>query len=280
MSLKDFAESVGGTENVVATIILLLSFFILRAAALGVVKKWSFRDADEMRSKLVAVKNAFLFVFFIGLLFIWGSELRSFAISLVAVAAALAIATKELIMCLMGGMLKASTKLFSIGDRIEVKGLRGEVTDHNLLVTTLFEIGPGFKSNQFTGRLLKIPNSTFVLETVLVEPKASEYTLAVFNIPLPIEKDLEKLEKQLLQAASEVCGPYYSSAVEAITTICQEEGVAVPLLEPRVLFDLVDSDSIEFHVRMPVPFNQKSNMEKQLLKLFFSSYERPVVATG
>src|SRR5690606_27740699 len=86
-------------------------------------------------------------ILLIGILFIWGQELRDFALSLVAVAAALVLATKEVILCLMGGLLKASTKLFENGDRISVSGYKGKVIDHTLLTTTLIETGPG-RSNQ------------------------------------------------------------------------------------------------------------------------------------
>lgn len=269
METLDLNQFDWGSKNMITTGILLVAFLFLRGLSIGIIKKWSFKDADEKRKRIVALKNTLALVFVLGLFFIWGTELRAFAISLVAVAAALVIATKEIILCLMGGVLKASTKLFEVGDRIDVDSVRGEVTDHNFLITVLFEIGPGVKSNQFTGRVLKIPNSIFLSEKVVVEPHGNHFNLAVFKIPQPMSEYLIETEKLLLEVATSICEPYFQKANKHIRDICRREGVDTPKLEPRVLYDLVDSETVDYHVRMPVPFDKKAILEKELIEKFF-----------
>lgn len=268
---SDLSKIDWSNKNLVATLVLLISFLIARSMVTKVIRKWSFRDSDEKRKRIVALKNILLLMFFLGLVFVWGAELRAFALSLVAVAAALVIATKEIILCLMGGVLKASTKLFEVGDRIEIGELRGEVTDHNFLTTVLFEIGPGKKTNQFTGRVLKIPNSQFLSASVVVEPHGNHYNLAVFKIPCDLPTNLKKESELLLDVAKNVCEPYFQKASKHIRDICRKEGVETPTLEPRVLYDLQDKETIEYHVRMPVPFNKKSLLEKTLIESFFEA---------
>ncbi len=261
-------------QNILITVVFFVVFLIVRSILNSGMKKWSFNSAEDRRRSTVSLRNILLIIFIIGLIFIWGSELKAFAISLVAVAAALVVATKEIILCLMGGILKASTKLFSIGDRIQIKGLRGEVIDHNFFVTVLFEIGPGEKSNQFTGRNLKIPNSILLTESIIVEPSGNHYCLALFRVPLLMPNNIKAVEKLFIESAKITCKPYQNEASTYIEEICKKEGVDIPYLEPRVLYELKDKDTIEFHIRMAVPFNKKTSTEKQLLDLFFDNYEK------
>ncbi len=270
----DFLTLALNNQNILITAVFFVAFLIIRSILISGMKKWSFNTIEDRRKSTVSLRNTLFVIFTIGLVFIWGSELKAFAISLVAVAAALVVATKEIILCLMGGVLKASTKLFSIGDRIQIKGFRGEVIDHNFFVTALFEIGPGEKSNQFTGRTLKIPNSIFLSESIVVEPSGNHYCLALFRVPLIMPKNIKTVEKLLMESAQITCNPYQEKASAYIKEICKKEGVDTPFLEPRVLYELKDKDTIEFHVRMAIPFSKKSSSEKRLLDLFFKSYEK------
>ena len=71
-----------------------------------------------------------------------------------------------------------------------------------------------------------------------------------------------------------MCEPYFATANKHIRSICQKEGVETPTLEPKVLYELVDKETIEFHVRMPVPFNKKAAVEKQLIETFFMEKDK------
>ncbi|MGH1469365.1 MAG: mechanosensitive ion channel domain-containing protein, partial [Bdellovibrionales bacterium] len=236
------------------------------------IRSWNFNNNETRRKWVATVNNASLLLLLFALFFIWGNELRSLAISLVAIAAALVLATKELILCLMGGILKASSKLFELGDRISIKDIRGEVVDHNFLVTTLFEIGPGELSNQFTGRRIKIPNSIFLNSSIAVAPAGNHYSLHVFTLVLQLNKNLRKTEALLLEAANEASKDYIQEADEYIRNICKKEGVDTPYLKPRVFFYTKDKETAEFHIRMPVPFNLLSRTEKKFKSIFFDKY--------
>ena len=85
----------------------------------------------------VRLNNAALVAMVASLVAIWSTQVQTFALSAVALAAALVVATKELILCVSGGFLRATTRSFAVGDRIEVSGQRGEVIDLGFLTTTI-----------------------------------------------------------------------------------------------------------------------------------------------
>ena len=83
-----------------------------------------------------------------------------------AILAALVIGTKELIMCFLGSIVKAGSNAFSLGDRIRIGDIEGDVIDQNLLSTQLQEVAEG----QYSGQLVSLPNSMFLNQAIHPEP--------------------------------------------------------------------------------------------------------------
>ncbi|MGN7062004.1 mechanosensitive ion channel domain-containing protein, partial [Neisseria sp. P0001.S006] len=81
---------------------------------------------------LVVCRNISMLLLLFGVAMIWAAQIQTLALSMFAVAAAIVVATKELIMCLSVSILRSVTKQYSIGDYIEINGLRGLVVDINM----------------------------------------------------------------------------------------------------------------------------------------------------
>src|SRR5690606_4205598 len=109
---------------------------------------------------------------------------KNFAFSIAAVTLALVIATKELILCFSGAMLRAGTGAFTIGDWIEVGANRGEVIDFNLFSTTLQELDRPPNDYSFTGKVIVIPNSLFLSEPIKNLNFSKRYAFHRFNIAI------------------------------------------------------------------------------------------------
>ncbi|MCB0419976.1 MAG: mechanosensitive ion channel [Bdellovibrionales bacterium] len=263
--LQDFKFEID-FPNLTSTLILLLIFLFTRSIIIRGLRKWKFPSYDIRRKWIVTGKNITTFLFLLGLIFIWGSELKTLAFSLVAIAAAVALSLKELIMCFTGGIFKTSTKLFEVGDRISIDVHRGEVIDHTVLSTSLFEIGPGEKTNQFTGRTIKLPNSMFLSNTVIVEPAGNHFTLHTFSFPFDRTRAWKKISQILLDESFRICSPYLAKADKYIRHLSQKEGVECPSTEPKVTYSLPTSDTIEFYVRIPIPFDRKAKIEKDIIE--------------
>lgn len=116
------------------------------------------------------VRNVLILVAVVGLIMIWAPQLRTFALSLTAVAVAIVVATKELILCLSGAALRTFTRAFSVGDIIEVGATKGEVLDLNLLATQLREFESIDGSVVPTGRIVTLPYSLLFSSPAKVLP--------------------------------------------------------------------------------------------------------------
>jgi small-conductance mechanosensitive channel len=208
----------------VSTGVLIVSVTVARAV-IGRAIKRTVRSQEMRRKWLVQVRNGLLLLLLLGLVIIWGSELRTLALSVVAIAVALVVATKELILCVSGTVLKTAARSFALGDRIQIKDFRGDVIDQSFLTTTIMEIGPGKLTHHRTGRVMVIPNSLFVAEPVINESYTHDYVLHVFTVPFKREDDWRTAQQALLAAGRKHCEPYLEIVRRHMQAISEKQGL-------------------------------------------------------
>jgi hypothetical protein len=92
------------------SLLLLLFLLIVRALIVRAISKNPTLSMEAKRRWVVSVRNSMVFVLPVGLVVIWAHELQAFAVSLVALAAALVLATKELLLCWGGAALRVGGK--------------------------------------------------------------------------------------------------------------------------------------------------------------------------
>lgn len=245
-----------GVLAVVLIIVLIISrrFILKRVASVELRRKW-----------IVQTRNGLILLFLLGLLMIWGEELRTLALSVVAIAMAIVLATKELILCVTGSILKSGAGSFDIGDRIQIKDFRGDVIDQNLLATTIMEVGPGKLTHQRTGRMTVIPNSMFLSEPVINESFTNNYVLHVFTVPFKRDDDWKGAQKALLESADKYCSDSLEEIRDYMKKVSQQRGLDVPSVDPRVTISMPVAGEVHLVVRIPSKASEKSYIEQSII---------------
>ena len=218
----------------ITTLILVISFICLRLVLVRLILKSPGIAAETRRRWVVTIRNVLVGIFIIGLISIWESQLSAFAVSLVAVALAVVLATKELIACMNGATLRMVTNAYALGDRIEIGTVRGNVVNFNLLTTTVLEVGPGQTSHQYTGRAMVFPNSLLLTQPLTNETYTKKYIIHVITIPLSKDDNWELVEQILLDAAYKECSPYIDEARTHMKNLEGKHWLDAPSVEPRV----------------------------------------------
>jgi small-conductance mechanosensitive channel len=262
----------------ISTGLLLLAIVILRTLTARFIRRHV--TSSELRGRLLMnFRNGFLLLGLLGLALIWGDQIRSLALSIVAIAVAFVVATKELILCVSGAILKSGAGSFNLGDRIQVKDFRGDVIDQTLLATTVLEVGPGKTSHQRTGRMIVIPNALFLSEPVINESFTDHWDFHVFTVPFKREDDWHAAQKALLAAANRHCKPYLESVRTYMTKVGVSRGLEVPSVDPRVTIQVPVASEIHLTVRLPAKPGQRSYIEQAILSEVFAdtdySTEKP-----
>jgi len=105
-------------------------------------------------SVLVALVAAFYLI----------DDLALLATTLGLVSAAIVISLQDMCAAFFGWFVIMLGRKFTIGDRLEIDGVRGDVLDIQILRTTLIELNNWLGVDQPTGRVLFVPNN-FVFKT-------------------------------------------------------------------------------------------------------------------
>jgi small-conductance mechanosensitive channel len=270
-------EFIGATDdtffrNGFSTILLIFMIFLVRMGIHHGLFRSTELQVETRRRWDVNLRNGLLLLFILGIIFIWAPQLQTFAVSVFAVAVAFVIATKELIDCLSGSGLRALTKAYTLGDRIEIAGIRGAVVDHNALTTTVLEIGPGQTSHQFTGRAKTIPNSFIFKHPLTNETYTKKYRLHIVTVPLSTDDDWKTAERLLLQAGEEESAPYIEVTRAYFKNLEGRLMLDVPSVEPRVTIQLPEPGRINLLLRVPCPTQYPSRLEQAILRKFLSEF--------
>jgi small-conductance mechanosensitive channel len=259
-------------KNVLLTSLFWLAAFGLRWVVLRALRARGLAP-DQIRRFTASTRSAVVLVLLVGTAALWFDELKVFALSLAAVAAAIVLATKELIMCLSGSFLRTSARSFEIGDRIEVNGVRGDVIDTALFTTTVLEIGPSPVGHQRTGRAVTLPNSIFFSAPLVNESFTEAYVLHTFTIVVA-KADWAGAEAALLKAAQEESAPYMDEARKFFERSSFERNVEVPTQEPKILLQIDNPETVKLVCRLPAPARRKGRIEQAVLRRYLSAMTR------
>jgi small-conductance mechanosensitive channel len=223
---------------------------------------------EAKRRWVVAIRNTAALVFLTGLAFMWLNELQTFAVSLVAIAAALVLATKELILCWSGAALRVGGKVYSVGDRIQIGGYRGVVLDHDAFATKLLEIGPGLTSHLYTGRIVVFPNSLLFTNGLVKENPPHDHGLYVLNVPVRSEDNWQVAEQALLDAAKAECTPFLEEVTRQMKLLEQKNLLEAPSPDPRVTIQLIEPGRVHLVLRYPAPDRGRSRVEQAIIRRY------------
>ena len=214
------------------TFLLLIFFFFLRLIFLNFIER---SDRDKIEKTLLKKKTShyFLYSLVFAIFLLWFAQLQVFFVSVMAVAAAVVLAFKELIMCLTGGILGRVSNSLKIGDRIEIDGLRGFIIEKNLMTTKVLEIGPEKNSQQTTGGIINIPNSLMLSKSLKNESYFKGYSIKSFIFKIDKLELVEDFEEKVLKVSQEFCSGYLNEATTAIINFCQKDGLIVPSINPK-----------------------------------------------
>lgn len=266
----------------IGTGVLLGILLVIRMVLHRAFLRGSHLVGETRKRRAVNIRNTLLILLIVGIILIWAPQLQTLAVSLLAIAVALAIATKELIDCISGNTVRMLNGVYSVGDRIELGGVRGNVVDVNLLSTTILEIGPGQTSHQYTGRAMTVPNSVLLRQTVTNESYSKDYRLHIITVPLCTHDDWKEAERILLEAAEAECHPFLEKAKQHMKKLEGKSWLDAPSVEPRVTFQLPEPGRINLLLRIPCPTRFPSRLEQAIIRRFLSQFRfaQPRLANG
>ena len=252
--------------------IVALVMILAARAVLSRTLRYRVESTDLRRRWLTSIRTALFIFFALALISIWAETIQTFTVSIIAIAVALVIVTKELSMCLLGSIVRVTGDSYAVGDRVQIGHHRGDVVHHNLLTTILLELGSGTASQQHTGRTITLPNSMLLTNPVTKESSDTPYSLHVFVIPVRRDGDLNRHLETLRDVAGTTCAPFMEDVRRHWKRLATVHDVTGSSPEPRVTLVLTPSNYVDLTIQIPSPIGQQSTLEEAIIQRFLATY--------
>jgi small-conductance mechanosensitive channel len=197
------------------------------------------------------------------LISIWFDNPNRLATVLGLVTAGVAIAMQRVITSIAGYFLVLRGKVFNVGDRIVIGGVRGDVVELSFLQTTVMEMGEAkgeqsdspaawVHSRQYTGRLVTVSNAVIFDQPVYNYTREFPFIFEEIAIPIPYDADSSNAEEVIRSTAEKHTVKYVELEKEVIEELRRRYFLGNDNPGPRVYYKLTDN-WLEMSVRFVVP---------------------------
>jgi small-conductance mechanosensitive channel len=153
--------------------------------------------------------------------------------------AGLAIAAQKAVTSFAGYLVIMRGSTFTVGDRIKMGGVQGDVIAMGFLQTRIMEMGqpnevneqeaPGMwvRARQFTGRIVTVTNDEVFDEPVYNFTREFPFIWEELRIPIKYDADRERAERILIDAVRDATRDHQPAADAALKRIQKRYGVAI-----------------------------------------------------
>ena len=268
-TIQEWLNALPVSEEIIKSALMIVAVIAGRSILLSAhFRSHPDLSIDNKRRSLVVSRNITMLLLFFGLAMIWAAQIQTLALSMFAVAAAIVVATKELIMCLSGSILRSVTKQYSIGDYIEINGLRGRVVDINMLNTLMMQIGPNPLIGQLSGKTLSFPNSLLLSHPVRRDNILGDYVIHTVEIPVPIHLDSDEIIGRLKGVLEPLCEPYIPAIKQHLENVQTQKLFITPAAQPRISRVPHDDKVYNIIVRFASPVAKRLEIQQAILDEF------------
>ncbi|HKV69915.1 MAG TPA: mechanosensitive ion channel domain-containing protein [Gemmatimonadales bacterium] len=239
--------SIGVQGQIAVTCIIVLVLLIVRRMTLGLV--W--RQTHDAKLRYRWQKATTYFVSLIGILMlgrVWFGGFHEAGNFLGLFAAGIAIALKDILVNIAGWLFMVWRRPFSVGDRIQIGTMAGDVIDVRLFHFTLNEIGNWVDADQSTGRVIHIPNGRVLTDVIANYSEGFEYIWNEIPVLVTMESDWERAKELLLEIVQRDSADIVKAAEESVKHSTKKFMILYTTLTPTV-YTKVGEDGVVLTMR-------------------------------
>jgi small-conductance mechanosensitive channel len=256
------AVSLSSLEKCVAAVIgILVIHATFRTLERTLPRRFGRADARYKVRKFLAFSGYLTILLFLAILF--EDRLGRLSFALGVVGAGVAVALQDVLASIAGAFSIGFSKLYAVGDRVQIGDTRGDVIDIGLLRTTLMETGNWVSRDLYNGRIVRIPNNTVLKASVFNYSQGFRFIWDEIKVLLTATSDCRLGREMLLRVAKKAIGEYLLEAQTSWKAISDDYRSANPPLEPSVAL-VVNAGSLEFTVSYVVDYTKRTAMQDEM----------------
>jgi len=179
------AETIG---RILITAVIIVVLSLIRWAWLALTN----RRTDDAQVRYRWRKTATYSLTIVGLIAVgrvWLEGIQSLVTYLGLVSAGIAVALRDPIVNWFGWMFIGWRRPFTVGDRIQIGSLCGDVIDIGVSTFSVLEVGSHEDGEQTTGRIVHVPNGKIFVEPLTNVTQGFNYVWNEIPITITFESD-------------------------------------------------------------------------------------------
>lgn len=271
-------------HKLLLTVGVVVALLLTRALLVGVARRVTGQHRNE-RAMFWLRQGASIVTTLVGvvaLLSIWFDDPQRLTTGLGLFGAGLAFALQRVVTALAGYVVIMRGNTFTVGDRITMGGVRGDVIALTFTQTKIMEMGqppavqgadPAMwvQSRQFTGRIVTVTNDKVFDEPVYNYTREFPFIWEEMIVPVPYRADRKRAEEILLSCVARVAEPLDRESAPVQRALQRRYFIDVGDLTPRVFYRLTDNWlelTVRFIVREHGVRDVKDAIARAVLKEF------------
>jgi len=252
-------------------IVVFLAYIINSLAGNLILRRVSTaKDRYTLRKAVSILVTVLVFASFFA---IWIERTSTLIIAYGILSAGVAIALQDLLRSIAGGILIIISRPFKAGDRIQVGDSTGDVLDIGSFSTTIMEIKEWVDADQYTGRILHIPNSFVLNQTIKNYTKDYSFIWDEIRILLIYGSNWKKAEEIALKTAGPVVGEFENLAQTELRLLGGKYFVTTYDVQTR-LYTKLQENWIEMRLRYVVEPRKRRAISHLLISNILEALEK------
>ncbi|KKH47119.1 mechanosensitive ion channel protein MscS [Methanosarcina sp. 1.H.A.2.2] len=210
---------------------------------------------------------------FASLFAIWVERTSTLLIAYGILSAGVAIALQDLLRSIAGGILIIISHPFKAGDRIQVGDSTGDVLDIGSFSTTVMEIKEWVDADQYTGRILHIPNSFVLNQTIKNYTKDYSFIWDEIRILLIYGSNWKKAEEIVLKTAGPIVVEFEDLAQKELLLMGEKYFITTYDVQTK-LYTKMQENWIEMRLRYVVDPRKRRAISHLLISNILETLEK------
>jgi small-conductance mechanosensitive channel len=270
--------------SIIFIAVLLVAGAVLRGLTGLIMRKSSYSSIQTRFWTRQGISLITAVILILGLLSIWFNDPTRLATAFGLMSAGLAFALQQVVTSIAGYFVILRGSTFTVGDRISMGGVRGDVMRLGFIQTTIMEMGqppsvqgaePAMwvRSRQFTGRIVTVSNSKIFADPVFNYSREFPVLWEEMAIPITYTADRQKAEAILLDAAGRFAVDPATMPSSMKADLHDRLNVEPAELEPRVFYRITDN-WLELSVRFVVDIHGIRGVKDAMSRFIITELDR------
>lgn len=271
-----FTDSIGnfGTElsKLLQSIIIILTAYLLNVLIASLIKR---RIQDiKYRYSMRKTISTLVSIATVGILVaVWFRETTSLIVAYGILSAGIAIALQDLLKSVAGGVIIFISGSFKAGDRIQVGNEIGDVLDIKIFYTTLMEIREWIDGDQYSGRIIQLPNSFVLNSTVKNYTRDFSFIWDEIHLMFTFDSNWKKAQEITLKITREITGQFKILARNELISLGDKYLITPADVEDMIYIQITDN-WIDMRLRYVVDPRKRRNIKHSINEKLLEAFAK------